>query len=178
KADVKRCVGGFSSMPIGSTCQECGNCLIRTAYEREELIAGFERFAEKFPLAWYLERNDAGVTLASVVWFASAEDIASEKYQYIPGMRKWMEDLLGKTPVMWLDEIFADRSKKPSGNLSNFRNMCMGFADEFGSQTMAFRTINPRLVAAAKRDFEGTSVYPRNDLVPDRRDFVLINLEQ
>lgn len=178
KADVKRCVGGFSSMPIGSTCEECGNCLIRTAYEKEELIEDFERYAKKFPLAWYLERNgkNGEISLASVVWVASPGDIAKEKYPDASYMEQWMKGAIGWGPVMWLDDIFADKSQKPSGNLSNFSRMCSGLAVEFDVWKLAFRTINPRLVTAAKRDFPSTQVYTRNQMVPDRRDFVVLDI--
>jgi hypothetical protein len=177
-ANIKRCATGFSEMPLGSTCAECGNCLVRTAYERDELIQRFESDAKKFPTAWYIERNgeNGEISLAAVAWLASASQIAQEKYPESPYMEQWIRGAVGIESILWLDEIFADKSKKAKGNLANFRQMCEGFADELGARTLAFRTINLRLINAVKRDFPSAQVYEREKTVPDRRDFIAVTV--
>lgn len=175
-AEIKRCVGEFSALTVGQTCEMCGNCPIRSAYEKDELIERFESLAATRPTAWYLEGNELGITLAAVAWKKTPAGIAKERYLDNQEMSDWMISKLGNDNIVWLDEIFADKSKKPSGNLTNFRNMCVEFLSEFGESKLAFRTINTRLEAAALRDFESSAqLFQRETDVPDRRDFVTIN---
>ncbi len=174
---IQRCVGGLSSLRLGQLCKLCGNYPIRTAYEKNELIANFEAFAKTRPTAWYLERNELGITLAAIAWSAKADTVADEKYSDVPEIKSWMISKLGTQSIAWLDEVFADRIKKPKSNLKNFGDMCIGLAEQLQVDTIAFRTINERMTAAAIRDFgSAASVFNRTTGVPDRRDFVIINL--
>ena len=174
---IQRCVGGLSSLSLGQLCELCGNRPIRPAYEKEELIDRFETFTKTRPTAWYLEKNENGITLAAIAWIASSQVISNEKYRDVPEIEQWMMGKLGKNPIVWLDEVFADRIKKPKGNLKNFRTMCLGLAKQLGTDIIAFRTINDRMIAATVRDFGPAAlVYKRIIDVPDRRDFVIINL--
>ena len=174
-AQIKRCVGGFSALAAGETCEMCGNCPIKSAYEKEELVSRFESIASTRPTAWYLEGSEQGITLAAIAWVKTPSEIAQERYSDSPKMSDWITSTIGNDGIIWLDEVFADKSKKPSGNLSNFKTMCEGFANTFSNETIAFRTINERMVAVAKRDFPFTAKIFRKEIeVPDRRDFVLI----
>ena len=173
----ERCTGGFSSLPLGSVCESCGNCLTRPAYEEQELVGKFELLDETRLAAWYLEGNELGTTLAAIAWVAKPKDIAKERYPDNPEMESWMVNELGNSPIGWLDEVFANKSLKPYGNLRNFREMCLGFAERLGVNVLAYRTINERMTAAARRDFdEKALIYERNNMVPDRRDFVIIRI--
>jgi len=176
--DVKRCVGGFSTLPVGTTCEMCGNCLIKPAYEIPELIEKFTQISKTRSTAWYFEGNQNGITLAALAWKAYVKIIAEEKYKDNTEMQEWIINMFGDKEIIWLDEVFADRSKKPKGNLSNFRSMCFGFVDQLKVPIIAFRTINERMVSAAKRDFDDQCVmYKRYEEVPDRRDFIVINFQ-
>ncbi|MNR44388.1 hypothetical protein D3C85_1631230 [compost metagenome] len=95
-------------------------------------------------------------------------------------MGEWMQRQLGRDEFVWLDEIFADKRVRESGNLQNFKAIAEGFMDAFERNTMAFRTINPALVRAAERDFDPSVTVSRQRLsqVPDRRDFVIIKREE
>jgi hypothetical protein len=174
-AEVKRCIGGFSALAVGEICELCGNCPLRSAYETEELVSRFESLAGTRPTAWYLEGNEQDITLAAIAWIKTPLEIVEERYPDNPKMADWATSILGKDKVIWLDEVFADKSKKPSGNLSNFGTMCRGFANNFSNSAIAFRTINERMIAAAKRDFPFTAkIFKREMEVPDRRDFVTL----
>lgn len=174
---VQRCVGGFSPIALGQLCELCGNYPTRTAYEKDNLISGFETFAKTRPTAWYLERNETGITLAAIAWTAIPETIADEKYSDVPEIKSWMISTLGTQPIMWLDEVFADRIKKPKGNLKNFKSMCIGLAKQLQVDIIAFRTINERMTTATLRDFGSAAlIFNRIIDLPDRRDFVIINL--
>ena len=174
------CVGGLSSIKIGETCEKCGNCPTKPAYEKEELIERFESLANTRPTAWYIEENELGITLAGVAWTNTPLEIAQEKYSDNPKMTEWMTSIMGSEKVIWLDEVFADKSIKPSGNLSNFRLMCKGFSEKLTCETIAFRTINERMINATKRSFPfyNVQVFQKELEVPDRRDFVVINVEK
>jgi hypothetical protein len=174
---IQRCAGGFSPLPIGAVCELCGSCPSRPAYEKDELIGKFELIARTRPTAWYMEKGNLGATLFALAWIKEPFSIAKERYPDVPEMKSWMVDKLGTTPLMWLDEVFADKTKKPKGNLRNFSDMCRGLARRLQMDTIAYRTITPQMVAAPVRDFgEQVTVYKRQLEVPDRRDFVVIDL--
>jgi hypothetical protein len=176
-AKIKRCVGGFSALAVGETCKMCGNCPIKSAYETEELVSSFESIARTRPTAWYLEGSEQGITLAAIAWVKTPLEIVKERYPDSPKMSDWIISTIGNDKIIWLDEVFADKSKKPSGNLSNFGTMCKGFANNLSNSTIACRTINDRMLTAAKRDFPFTAkIFKKEIEVPDRRDFVILQV--
>lgn len=176
-SSMQRCTGGFSSLSIGATCEMCGNCPIRSAYEKAELVDKFDLIAKTRPTAWYMEESEVGATLFALAWIETPCKIAEERYSDVPEMASWMVERLGTAPIMWLDEVFADRTKKPKGNLSNFSDMCRGLAQQLKVNRIAYRTIATQMVVAPMRGFgEIVDVYKRSVDVPDRRDFVVINL--
>ena len=110
-----------------------------------------------------------------MAWKKTPAEIAKERYPENPKMEEWIISELGSDPIIWLDEVFADKTKKASGNLSNFGNMCIGFAEILNAEVLAYRTINAKMAGAAVRDFPNyVWAYKREMGVPDRRDFVSI----
>ena len=178
-ADVRRrCIGGLSSLAVGQLCNVCDKRPERPAYETEELIGRFESIAIDRPVDWYVENFNERIAVAAIAWSATADKIAQEKYADVPEMREWLFELLGDEEFAWLDDIFANSEVRPKGNLRNFGSMCSGFMDRLGVDMLAYRTINPRMVAAAKRDFADRAIiFERERDVPDRRDFILIKKE-
>ena len=171
-----RCDDGLSSVAIGDFCNTCGLCPTRPAYEGNELIERFDALGLSRPTAWYTEQNELGLTLAAIAWKALPSVIAAEKYSDVPEMNDWIVDRLGNEPVMWLDEVFANRQLKSKGNLQNFGKFAVGLATILDCETIAYRTIEPRMTAVANRDFgDNASIMTRKLEVPDRRDFVTIN---
>ncbi len=176
---LQRCVGGLSSLAIGASCELCGSCPELPAYEADELMSRFNNLATSRPTTWYVEQNGQGVTLVAIAWKAKSAVIADEKYSDEPEMAEWLNEKLGVDEVMWLDEVFANKDLKPRGNLQNFRKFVTWMAEMLGSQTVAYRTIEPRMIAVPSRDFgQSTSIFTRQQRVPDRRDFVVINLKK
>lgn len=174
---LRRCVGGLSSLAVGVSCKLCGSCPALPAYEADELVNRFNDLATSRPTTWYVEQNDQGVTLAAIAWKANSAVIAGEKYSDAPQMTEWLDEELGSDDVMWLDEVFANKNLKPKGNLQNFGKFVTGMAEMIGLQTVAYRTIEPRMIAVPSRDFgRAASIFTRQQDVPDRRDFVVINL--
>lgn len=174
---LQRCAGGLSALAIGSSCELCGDCPILPAYEAAELIDRFENLAASRPTAWYVEQNDNGVTLAALAWKAKATTIANEKYSDVPAMAEWLNNNLGGNDVMWLDEVFANKELKARGNLQRFGEFVTGMAQMLETQTVAYRTKEPRMIAVPERDYGlNAKVLARQKNVPDERDFVIINL--
>jgi hypothetical protein len=63
-------------------------------------------------------------------------------------------------------------------NLKNFDSMNQQFGESLAAQNVAYRTTNPAMVRAALRDFGSAAVvYDAQNEVPDRRNFITINLE-
>lgn len=173
----QRCVGGLSSLAVGASCELCGSCTTNPAYEAEELANRFNDLATLRPNTWYVEQNGQGVTLAAIAWKANSAVIADEKYSDVPEMAEWLDEVLGSNEVMWLDEVFANKDLKPRGNLQNFGKFVTGMAEMLDSRIVAYRTIEPRMIAVLGRDFgQAASIFTRQLSVPDRRDFVVINL--
>lgn len=167
----QRCLGGLSRLALGSACESCDRSVKEPAYTEQQLTKKFKQIASSRPTSWYLERMNESVALAAIAWTATPDTIAAEKYQDIPGMQDWLIDKLGTEPIVWLDEVFADKTLRESGNLRNFGAICEGLASRLDEQTIAFRTINPAMTRAAVRDFAGRA---KEADPPDRRDFVII----
>lgn len=176
---LQRCVSGLSSLAIGTSCELCGNCPSRPAYEEDELVERFEALAASRPTAWYTEQNKVGLTLAAIAWEAEPSVVALEKYTGVPEMKDWLDNYFETNKIAWLDEVFANKRLSSTGNLHNFRNMVTGLAERLGAQTIAYRTIHPAMIRAATRDFgNDAAVFSKNTEVPDRRDFVVISMEK
>lgn len=131
------------------------------------------------PAAWYIEQAGEQIALAAFAWKATQNHMAREKYSGQSTMTTWLGTVLGNTEIVWLDEVFADTNVRKKGNLQNFGAMCRGFMELLQSDTVAFRTINAKMVAATMRDFKTESqVFRANKGVPDRRDFVIIRSQR
>lgn len=173
--DKLRCDGGLSAVEVGKLCNTCKLCPTQPAYQADELIERFDALGLTRPTAWYAEQNDFGLTMAAVAWKALPSEIATEKYADVPEMSDWVVDKLGEEPVMWLDEVFANRKRRPKGNLQNFGSFVRGLAMMLDCEKVVYRTIEPRMTAVPKRDFgDSVVVMSRRLDVPDRRDFVII----
>jgi hypothetical protein len=169
------CPGGFSPTPVGEICKGCGNIPKEIAYREEELLEKFQFVTSNRLGAWYLEEADNGILFVSIAWKEFPERIATEKYQDVPLMKNWMISTFGDQEIIWLDEVFADRSKRPAGNLLHFSDMCLGFGSILNSNVIAFRTKNERMLASAKKNFgENATIFKSNIEVPDRREFISI----
>lgn len=176
--EAQRCDGGLSALQIGSICNTCGNCPTKAAYEQQELESRFDTLGLSRPTSWYAEETDSGkVALAAIAWSATTKVIASEKYADVPEMSEWLSDNIGQDQIIWLDEVFANKKIRSTGNLQNFGEMIVGLASRLDGSLVAYRTIAPQMTKAPIRTFgDLATVKTRKIDVPDRRDFVLIDL--
>lgn len=173
-SEPKRCVGGFSSQEIGDSCLTCAKEVLEPAYESDELINKFSKLQDRYDSRWYLEEIDSQVALACFTFRATAKQVFLERYADMPGMDQWLQSKFGASEVLWLDEIFADKSVRPSGNMNRFEPMVKGFGRELQLGRLAYRTINPIMVRVAQKSF---GVSPEQG-VPDRREFIDIRMEE
>lgn len=174
---LQRCGGGLSSLAVGSFCELCQVCTKEEAYTTDELCGRFEQIESSEQAVWYLEETEAGIVLAGLAWVADAAQVAEKKYDNNEEMRLWMEAQLGKKEFIWLDEVFADRVKRPARNLDRFQGMVRQMSGALGQNTVAYRTIVEQVTRAATREFSSSRVLERNKEVPDRRDFVVIDVD-
>lgn len=172
--EQRRCPGGLGATALQAICTTCERRPIQPAYTAEELRARFDGLNQKRPVSWYLETSTQGLTLAALAWPANAQVVAEEKYADVPAMRDWLSDNWGDADFVWLDEVFADKTKQGRGNLQNFGLMCRGFGDQLGCDQLMYRTITPQMLSAPERDF-GDQAQIINS-APDRRTLVSIDL--
>ena len=173
-----RCIGGLSATAVGQTCTICELSPTMPAYPKEELVTKFESLNASKEIRWYIERQNSRIALAACAWRACGNDIVRDRYSDNPNMQTWLDARLKEQPVTYLDEVFAQKTIRPQGNLKNFESMCLRFMDSLSTSILCFRTINKAMVRAVERDFGVCAkVYERNTDVPDRRDFVIINIE-
>ncbi len=171
------CPGGFSPLEVGEMCIDCGLSPLVEAYPMDELTKSLNsRFADTSSQL-YLESEDSELLLAAIFWEARPKKIAGRKYADMSEMEKWLIDNLPDQPIVWLDEIFADKQKRPTGNLWNYQQMIEKVLEKAGSKVIAFRTINEGLLAKTKSVFPSNStVIPGKDIPDDRdRTFVIID---
>ena len=170
---VQRCAGGLSRVAMNEICTPCGNKPSQPAYEASELIERFTMLEATRPTSWYVESVGDDPALVGLAWTAPPEQIAREKYSANPEMQDWLTNELGDEPIIWLDEVFADKKVRPKDNLVNFRSMTRGFMAALDNTQLAYRTISPAMVRAAEKNF---NVTPTNN-VPDKRALLQIGGE-
>lgn len=175
----EKCKGGYSPLPVGAICRTCELVPVQEAYPSDEVARKFQKLAEIRPMQWYFEESqEGGIALAAFVTKCSPRTIAQEKYSDSTEMRSWITENLQSGDIGWLDEVFADRSVREKGNLSNFGGMVTKLAEGLGVGVVAYRTINPRMIHATERDFgDNATIYTPDDL-PDHRYFVTISTKK
>jgi hypothetical protein len=169
----QRCAGSLSRIAVNEMCTTCGLKPTQPAYEPDELIERFNMLESTRPTSWYMEAVDENPALVALAWSAAPEQIAIEKYGDVPAMQDWLTSTLPNEPIIWLDEVFADKQVRASGNLVNFRSMCTGFMSALNNTELAYRTISPAMLRAAEKGFQVT---PSKD-TPDRRAFITLGGE-
>ncbi|MEI7631964.1 MAG: hypothetical protein WCJ60_01430 [bacterium] len=175
------CPDGFSALQVGSFCTACELIVEQPAYSDEELRKKFTKPEDaEHHTVWYLEETGAGkISLAVLARITTAQGLRNIAFENNKPMQEWISSKYNNPgqSVVWIEDIFADTSIRESGNLKNFGDMCRQIATGSGeSSEIAIRTLNPKVVSAAKRDF-GTKckIYdPVFNEVPDRGRFIKI----
>lgn len=172
-----KCVSGFSSQQVGEYCQKCQQSLINPAYSIDELLVNFEEKATNQNALFYFETDqNQEILMCAILWLSTPEDLFERKYKGNLEMKTWLEENL-PLKFTYLDEIFADLDRRPTGNLRNLESIILESAKEFNSKTVVYRTIQDMLNYKMTKTF-GTkfTLYKRDQDLPDRRDLGVINL--
>lgn len=181
---TQRCESGYTAVPVGETCKTCRCQPVEIAYPADELRQRFEETAATRHTVWYLELAADEVALAALAWVAKPSKIIAEKYNDNLRMKSWLKTQIDDRPVVWLDEVFANKNVRPRNNLANFDSMVGCIQSELGISTVAYRTITPQMVYAGIRI--GGTIFGRNGdrppelgansgTVPDWRDLIVVN---
>lgn len=171
----QRCLSGLSATALGAVCNECQGVPSEPAYNYDELSQKFRLHADSRPTVWYTEELDTGIALAGFASNHTKTSLIEDTYSRSPDMDGWLDEKINGERVVWIHEVFADVSKRPSGNLANFEAMCAGFMERLGGTVLAYCTLNTRMVYSAQKVFgDKAKVFEKQSEVPDRRNFVLI----
>ncbi len=156
ETEQANCPDGLSRVAVGSICEVCQLCPTEPAFPTEELKAKFTFESKDTHSLWYLEKDPSGtIALATLARVTTAEALAREVYGDDPEMQQWISEKYPEetTRITWISDIFADTTIRPKGNLANFGDMCRSLTRGSRPTEVLFRTINPRIVSAAQRDF-------------------------
>lgn len=178
------CPEGLSAVALGATCETCHEVVTEEAFPRDELIDRFTAPDDELshPL-WYVEEtSDSQIALAVFAKMTTVRGVSEGIYEGDAAMQEWLG---GRFPdpeerVVWLADVFADTNVRASGNLRNFKSMCTSLARGIAPARVMFKTMNPKLVRAAQRDFDDHArvADPVLRQVPNRAKFVDIDLSQ
>jgi hypothetical protein len=162
-------------------CAACGGILRAPAFSRQGLTEGWISHFREHEARFYLEQlEDESCVLAALAWQATPASLADRCYSDAREgeMRAWLDSHLPETFV-WLEDIFAHRVLRPSGNLWNYRSMIAQFISELGGSVLAFRSINERLIQKTIQLFSSQAerLVALED-VPDHRDLILVRPAQ
>lgn len=138
-----RCEGGFSTQKVGEFCARCAKVTKEEAYPLTELRESLSTRLRYPEARLYREHDGKGnLLLAALFWEDTPKEIAAKKYVDVPSMQDWLKANLPDEPMVWLDEIFASRDLRPTGNLWNFPKLVSDVFVNSGCARLAFRTIN------------------------------------
>lgn len=174
---LMRCEGGFSRLALGELCNRCGERPTEPAYTNDDLEAKFKSIEDSSDTEWYVETVNGETALIALAWGATPGEIFQKRYSDVPEMEAWLAGELGdeSQKVVYLDEIFANKAVRETGNLRNFGYLVNSLLERYDSETFVFRTINQRLIEGAKKRLgERVTVWRSGIDVLDRRDFVRI----
>lgn len=176
---IQRCASGLSAVAVGELCNVCEIAPSSPAYTYDEVKESFDEYAQGPPTVWYTEEIETGLALAGFASREQRQTLMKGVYRKSPDMDAWLGAKIGDQEIAWVHEVFADHSRRSKGNLVNFRSMCEGFSERLDTASLAYCTINPRMVSAAVRSFGDSAVrvYEKQKDVPDWRYFVHIDME-
>lgn len=177
----QRCPGGFSPIEIGNICTTCDTCPVNEAYKVDELAEKWQSIGKEKDAIWWIERVGDSIAMAALAWVGTSKQIAQEKYEDNPTMKDWIDTFFeGETQVIWLDEVFADKRVRSSDNLHNFEGMIRSMQSALlPSGLVSYRTITPQMTTKPKSVFADQAIVEQREIgVPDRRDFVSINVRR
>ncbi len=132
----------------GQFCEFGGATPEKEAFPADELRRQFTELYRDGALfmAEYLDDERGAPVLGAVMWMTDATRLGNARYEDRPEMREWLIARFGDREFIYRDEVFADRSRRPSGNLRNYHQVIDAAIERFACRTLVGRSINPRLI--------------------------------
>ncbi len=195
----------LTPMTPGSHCPHCELDVVEDAYPWPELIPdlnailrgrieapnpkdgrqpddrspGAIRVVERERILYREHSRRRGLLLGAMFWRTTVEELIDKKYHDKPAeVHEIIREVTpADTPILYLDEIFADRSKRARKNLWNFREMCRAAAQLTDTDVVVFRTISTQLKNKTQNVFpKAESRCPGKELL-DERHYIVIHIE-
>jgi histidyl-tRNA synthetase len=196
-------VGKLSPLPPGSRCDHCHLDVREEAYPLPTLLPQLAASLRGRPdhvltasepdtpdvdelpdgsraRVLYRERSRSrGLLLGALFWKSTREELITKKYADKPaGVHELIRELTPDGPILYLDEIFADLSKRALGNLWNYAAMCQAAAIRTESDVLVFRTKNTQLRRKTQSVFpQAQAVLPTEEGFLDDRHYIVIRLD-
>ncbi|MEK7530329.1 MAG: hypothetical protein AAB573_00500 [Patescibacteria group bacterium] len=181
--EVSRCPAceAFTRLEPRGRCPMCGGALV-DAYSNQEVSEMLRDIFQSRRATLYVETGTGGnVLVAAIAYPWNKTSMYIKKYQSkgrdSDELRRVLKEKVPERFV-WLDEIFADRALRTSGNLRDFERIMRDALRGKKTGTIVFRTISPQLKEKAKRVFSQTEIYdvPDPKVPPGISSLVIIKI--
>ena len=181
--EVSRCPAcdSFTRLSPGDRCPTCRTKLVE-AYSNQEVSEMLSAIFQNRRATLYVETDARGNVLVAAIAYTWTKALIYEKKYRVKGRDsdELRRVLAEKVPEQftWIDEIFADRALRESGNLREFERIIKDMLRGKKSGTIVFRTISPQLKEKAKRVFPQTEIYdvPDPKVPPGVSSLVIIRI--
>jgi hypothetical protein len=152
------CKTGFCKQEVGEECPGCTAKLV-PAYDTQELSLTWRAMLENDDAMMEVEKTEADVPIrATIARPTTPKELWERKYETNPIMKKWLSRQLPPS-LVWIEDTFADRSRRERGNLKQRGATLARVATYYGGLPIYTRTIAPQIVAATLRDVTDTAVF-------------------
>ncbi len=193
KCIKESCSVGFCERKPGNCCPDC-NSVLAEAYDSQDLMAMWWAMIEQENALMEVETEDDTPLRATIARPTTPAELFKRKYSDNVEMRDWLKQQL-PSGLVWIEDTFANRQRRPKGNLKNRGETLAAIAVAYREPTVCTRTIAPQIVAATLRDIRNTKVFVGSEnsekmisiisagereyaggfTVPDRRTLLAIN---
>lgn len=144
------CSVKFSAKTPGCTCELCGSTLTE-AYVSDELIANWQAMLENDDALFEVAFEDSLAQRVTIARPTNRTELMSRKYDDVPAMKQWLETRFGDEFV-WIEDTFANRSRKETGNLATRGETLSRIAAYYAGLPILTRTLSTAIVASTLRD--------------------------
>lgn len=145
-----RCRDGFSAESPGGVCSDCDE-VRQPAYNADELVEGWSQVIEREEGQMQLTLLDGSPICATIARPTSVDELYMRKYADVPTMQAWLAQNLPSEQV-WIEDTFADREIRPSGNMKNRAAVLGSIAMKYDGLYIVTRTLAVPVIASTVRD--------------------------
>jgi len=150
------CLEGLSGLEVGCECPGCGGAL-EEAYNVEELVGGWSTLLRQENAFFEVAFEEGQPQRATIARPTNVDELLARKYADTPFMKDWLQQRFPDNFV-WIEDTFANRNRKPTGNLKDRGETLGRIAAYYGGAQILTRTLSPAIVAATLRDAKARSM--------------------